>query len=344
MARRHRLIVPALSLLALALSPAAALAGAPRIGEADPRPKPPGAIRLATYNVENLFDDRDDPSLTGRHDDCHSRDKTVRAKPESQLRAVADTIRRLDADIIGLQEIESYDALIEFREAYLKDLGYDHAISIDVGQERGIEQAVLSRFPVKHVRVWPNMDLGGVHPEKYGDKKNWYAGEPIQYRRSPLHVRVHVPASDGGADYELDLFVVHHKSGRYNDYWREKEADALVGIVDRLRREGDRNIAILGDFNATPDERSVRTYIDAGFAHALDHSSGDPATLTHSSGRAIDFILLGPGLRPEVVEGSGFALGTPQIPADADYRTAPKPEGYAADHIPVAVDLVPRER
>ena len=75
-----------------------------------------------------------------------------------------------------------------------------------------------------------------------------------------------VPAERSGTGevYELDLFVIHHKSGRYNNYWREKESAALVDIVQGLQSGAEeRNVAILGDFNATPDAKSVRTYIDA---------------------------------------------------------------------------------
>ncbi len=328
-----------------------------RVGSPEAPAPREGAVRLATYNVLNLFDDRDDPSLTGRHDDCYSYDKTVRAKPADEQSAVADAIRRASPDIIGLQEIESFDALIEFRETYLADMGYDHAVSIDVGQERGIEQAVLSRFPIREATVWPNMPLGGVHPEMYGDQKNWHAGEPIEYRRSPLYVRIEIPSGaqdrrgDDGASgpaYELELFVVHHKSGRHNDYWREKEAARLVEMIQEMQRaDPARNIAVLGDFNARPNDESVRMYRRAGLRHVIDRDSAggaDPAKLTHSSGRAIDFILVNEALAPEIVDGSAFVLATPLRDEGQDWRTTPPPAGYASDHMPVCVDLVPVER
>lgn len=327
--------------IVLALLASAAVADAPRLGVAEPPAKPDGAVRLATYNLLNLFDDRDDPSLSGRFDDMNS------VKPSHEKAALADVIRRLDADVLGLQEIESFSALIEFREEHLAGMGYDHAISIDVGQERGIEQAVLSRYPIVEARVRPNLALGGVHPEKYGDQPNWNAGEPLELRRSPLEVTIEIPAHEAGAKpYRLTLLVVHHKSGRYSGYWREAEtAGVLRWIAELQRADPNRNIAVLGDFNAQPDEKSVADYLAAGFLDAFpDRRPGDPRTSTHESGRAIDLILLNPQLNAEVVPGSAFVLGAPLRPEGADWRTTPAPEGYASDHLPVAIDLIPQDR
>lgn len=329
----------ALSLVWLLSCVCLARAEAPRLGRADAPAKQPGAVRLATYNLLNLFDDKDDPSLSGNEDDMSS------VKQESEKKGLSAAIRRLDADILALQEIESYDALIEFREQHLKGLGYDHVVSIDVGAERGIEQAVLSRFPVKEAVVWPVISLHGVHPEKYGNEPNRYAGQPLDCRRSPLRVTIDVPSKDGSAPYTLTLFVVHHKSGRYNNYWREAEAAKFVEMIADLEKaDPSRNIAILGDFNALEIDASVQTYFSHGMTDVLaPRKVRDPLTTTHESGRAIDFILVNPAFLKEIVPSSAFVLGTPVRPEGADYRTTPAPEGFASDHLPVAVDFLPRD-
>lgn len=336
-----------LAVVFLILSASVAWGQSIRVGDTAPHPRREGAIRLATYNVENLFDDRDDPSLTGRFDDWYDKARNERAKPASQQEAVAASIHRADPDVIGMEEVESYDALIEFREKYLSDMGYTYAATIDVGQERGIQQAVLSRFPIRQVSVWPNMPLGGVHPQNYGNGKNWYAGQPILYRRSPLYVRIEVPEKAAGNDkpYDLDLFVIHHKSGRYNDYWRNKEAARLVEMIQGIERQDPgRNIAVLGDFNASPEDKCVQMYINAGMRHVIDHSSDDPKTTTHSSGRSIDFILVNPALAKEIVPDSAFVVGTPVLDEDKDWRTTPPPPGYGSDHMEVAVDITPVDK
>ncbi len=316
-----------------------ACAEPPRLGRAEAPVKAPGAVRLATYNLLNLFDQRDDLSLQGNEDDMSS------VKPESEKQALAEAIRRLDADILACQEVESYDALIEFREQYLQGMGYRHVVSIDVGAERGIEQAVLSRFPITEALVWPTLALEGVHPELFGSEPNRYAGQPLDCRRSPLRVTVDVPSADAGAPYRLTLFVVHHKSGRHNNYWREAEAANFVDRIAELQAASpNRNIAILGDFNALPTDASVETYVSSGLIDVLaPRTARDPLTTTHESGRAIDFIFVNPAFLKDLVPSSAFVLGTPLRPAGADYRTTPAPAGFASDHLPVAVDFLPRD-
>ncbi|HVZ94845.1 MAG TPA: endonuclease/exonuclease/phosphatase family protein [Phycisphaerales bacterium] len=311
-------------------------------GSVQAKPRTPGTIRLAAYNAENLFDNKDDPSLSGEEDDMSS------VKPEPALRGLANTIRKIDADIIGLEEIESYDALIAFRERYLKGQGYDHVVSIDVGAERGIEQSVMSRFPIVEAQVWPTLPLEGTQPALFNGKANKLAGKPLECRRSPLRVTVEVPAKKDDATskpYRITLFVVHQKAGKGNEYWREAESVRFVQLVHEYESQHPgANVAIMGDFNDGPEAKSVRTYVDAGLTDLFaSRSPGDPAMLTHASGRTIDFIFYNKALAPEIVTESAFILSTPQLDPDADWRTAPKPEGYASDHEPVVVDVKPRD-
>jgi hypothetical protein len=65
---------------------------------------------------------------------------------------------------------------------------------------------------------------------------------------------------------------------------------------------------------------------------------------THASERAIDFIVMSSGLAADCVDGSYFVLGTMQLHREADWRTAEKPKGYASDHMPVSIELVPKDK
>jgi len=304
-----------------------------RFGVAQAPPKAAGAVRLTSYNLENLFDDRDDPTLSGRDEDIDDR------KPEHELRACAMAIREVDPDILCLQEVESREALDWFVERFLSGMGYEHIVSIDAGNSRGIENAVLSRFPITHAENWPNKPLGGVHPDLYGDKPNWHAGEPIAFRRSPLRVDVQIPGS-GGDDETLTLFVMHHKSGRYNDYWREAEARGTLELIDEVREaHPDRAVCVLGDFNAMVADASVRTYLDNGFVDVFGPRRETAAVITHESGRRIDLILANDEAAAWMDLDGAFVYGTAARPASVDWREMDTFEGYAADHYPVSVDL-----
>jgi endonuclease/exonuclease/phosphatase family metal-dependent hydrolase len=329
--------------------------GVRRFGVAEAPDRRPGTIRLAAYNVENLFDDHDDPALS---DDVEDIEMT---KPEAHRKAVAEAIRAIDADIVALQEIESEAALLWFRDQFLSDLGYAYVKSYDAGDGRGIENSVLSRFPITNASVRLDMDLGGVHPATYGDRgaANWLAGEPLKMRRSPLFVDIQIPAGTtlgGEADapeklsepYDLTLIVVHHKSGGGSGYWREAEATKVASIIREFENDKPgRNIAVLGDFNSTPQDKVYTIYGEAGLkdVHAARPTSGaaKASAITHASGRVIDMILVNGNLWSEVVEESVFVYGTPILPEGVDYRNVLPPTGYASDHFPVVVDLVPRE-
>lgn len=333
-----------------------------RHGIAEPKPRTPGAIRIASYNIENLFDEHDDPKLTGRNED------SAMTKPREHREAAARAIRMIDADVLCLQEIESLDALRWFRDEFLGDMGYDYLISLDAGDGRGIEQSVLSRFPLTNERVWGEVNLGGTHPAKWGRGDNDFAGQPITLRRSPLLVTMTVPAGavksaegqPNASDYSAVLLVVHHKSGAPGGYWREAEARQFVKWANEAASatEPPTDVFILGDFNARAGDQSVRIYFDAGYVDALVAAGvkkprpgerEDPADrerefdaemITHASERTIDFILASKTAAARIAPKSGFVLGTGARERGANWRTTPPPDGWASDHYPVVVDVL----
>lgn len=313
-----------------------------RFGRVEPIAKPKDAIRVCSYNVLNLFDPFDDPELQGEYDDL------AMATPRERCEAIAKAIRSLDADVLCLQEVEGEDALRWFRDEFLADQGYDHLVSRDVGYYRGVEQSVLSRFPITAVTIWPEEGLADMEAKKTGEGWTEDGEPPAKFQRSPLMVDIEIPATEDRDAYELTVVVVHHKSGRYRRQ-RESEALQLVELLEqRLAKDSAANITVLGDFNANPGDRSVKVYKDAGFVNAYDHrwlKKGDTRALfrTHESDRAIDYIMLHPNLDAEVVDGSFQVVGTMHPGDRYDWRNDEPPSGYAADHYPLLIDLRPVE-
>lgn len=308
----------------------------PRYGVRQAPAKQRGAIRVGTYNVLNLFDHVDDPSLRGEHDDLPA------ATSDDRCRALAAAIRELDADILALEEVESLEALTWFRDTYLKGMGYDHVASRDVGYYRGVECSLLSRFPIRDVRTWPDVSLDNLPRPGQG----WAPvpqGERLRFQRSPLMATV-----DVNDEYALTFFVVHHKAGGQFDHSREAEAIMINRFINELRKtDPKRNIIVLGDFNAAPWDKSVRVYLENGMIDALAHRSTERRSeesrlyRTHESERVLDYILLNSAAHRELVIGSAFVLGTLHPGDNYDWRTDAAPAGYASDHYPVAIDLVP---
>ncbi len=310
-----------------------------KYGLTEAMPRIDGTIRVASYNMLNYFDQVNDPSLEGEYDDFGTNPGPT---SDERCRELADAIRAMDADIIGLEEVESLEAITSFRDTYLSDMGYDHVASEDVGYYRGCEQSLLSRFPITQTMTWPNADLTKVNRTGGGWDEIPSDVDRVAFQRSPLFATVQTPSG-----YELSLFVLHHKAGR-NRWHREAEALQIMDYVAALQKSGpNRNIIILGDFNAQPWDRSMQVYRDGGMVDAmtlrtdLQHGYASPLRQTHTSGRVIDFLLLNHAALGELVTGSGFVKGTSA--EDYDWRNDPIPSGYASDHYPIAIDLVARE-
>jgi endonuclease/exonuclease/phosphatase family metal-dependent hydrolase len=311
-----------------------------RFGRAEGLPRTRGAIRIATYNTLNLFDHLDDRGLSGEFDDIKM------ATPHSRCAKLADAIRAIDADIIALQEVESLEALTWFRDTWLKDAGYKHLASFDVGYYRGVECSIMSRFRITESKVWLDESLDNVRRSGLGWTAAPPASQPLKFQRSPLMVNIAAP---GG--YDLTVFSIHHKAGRDFNYQREAEAIRIMELVDAVRRaEPKRNIIVMGDFNAAPSDKSLRVYLESGMIDTLAHRvwQGDAPEMllykTHESNRVLDYILLNSAAHRELVIGSQFVFGTLAPPEGYDFNTDPQPEGYASDHYPVVIELTPHDQ
>jgi len=125
-------------LLILLLSPAC--------GPAEPRTGGSGAdvpaavVRIATWNVHDLFDEVDRLESPGALDEV-----PAAAEVEARLEAVAAVLRRLDADAVLLQEVEDLPLLTRLAGR----AGYPEARLLEGNDPRGIDVALLSRLPVR---------------------------------------------------------------------------------------------------------------------------------------------------------------------------------------------------
>lgn len=313
-----------------------------RFGRAEPLAKNPNTIRIAAYNILNFFDPVDDPTLSGKYDDLPM------ATNRDRCEAIARVIKAIDADVLALEEVESKEAIEWFRDEFLQGLGYDHVASLDVGYYRGVEQSVLSRFPITGVTIWPDENLADMAAKKIGDNWETKGEAPKSFQRSPLMVDIEVPKTKDRPAYPLTVAVVHHKAGNFKKQ-RESEALQLVELLQaRLTEEPELNLIVLGDFNAGPFDQSIAVYRDAGFINAYDHRwSREAGTRhlfrTHESDRVIDYIMLHPNVDSEVAPNTFQVVGSLHPGDKYNWRQDEPPSGYAADHYPLVIDLVPQE-
>ena len=270
------------------------------------RPAVGDTITIASYNVLNLFDPVDDP---------YTNDQTTAPKPRHELRGVAQVIRELSADVVGLVEVENRGYLQQFVDVYLPDMGYE-VVLYEGNDLRGIDVAVLSRLPVGPVTSYRHVTF----PD--GE------GSPMRYQRDLLRVQIEPPGAPA-----FDVFVVHLKSkgGEENGGLRLRlgEARHIRRTADEiLAREPDRRFVILGDFNDTIDSEPVQTILGTGTSSLITFVPELPPgeTVTYNQPphlSMIDFIIASPAMARAYVPGSYRIL------------LGGSPEKTGSDHNPV---------
>jgi len=225
---------------------------------------PPAKLKIASYNVQRLYDLEDDwydeGELTPEIGAWDQRRYNLRMQQLGQV--IAD----LDADIIAIVEIEKESLLFDLAEAVQLRGGprYDYLAAVEGSDGGGgLDLGVMSRYPILHDYKRPIsntircegadgwIELDGSRPE----------ARPILQAEIDL-------SFNGEAD--LILFVNHWKSkltGRScfdSEVRRVRAAEALASAFESLIQEApSRPIIALGDFNAWEFEDPLRESLNA---------------------------------------------------------------------------------
>jgi len=199
---------------------------------------------VAAFNVENLFDVFDNP---------YKADERTPAKPRTEIKACAEAIRALNADIIGLSEIENEGVIAAMNSEMLRKQGYKYVASLPSNDPRGITLGILSRHPIASVTSYRWRTL------KTPDNEKTY-----QFARDVLHAKVMV-----AAESHVHVLVTHLKSKRTVDEddpqsgnWRLAESLMIRKIVAEIQeREPNASIIVIGDLNDTPDSKVIEALL-----------------------------------------------------------------------------------
>jgi endonuclease/exonuclease/phosphatase family metal-dependent hydrolase len=268
----------------------------PDLGAERPPVRGPDTVRLATWNVHDLFDEVDRLVPPGDHDLV-----PPPAEVEARLDALAAVLLRVDADVVLLQEVEG--AAILGRLA--ARAGYPEARLVEGRDPRGIDVAALSRLPVDaYVSHLGDVDARGL---------------PLWPRDCvELHVRT--------AGRPVVAVASHFSSALSDDGARRLlQAERLRELADGLRRArpGARVVAG-GDLNDTPASAPLAPLLGDGAWVDL----APPAAVTWSSGGAaarLDYLLVPrdeeaavPGV--EVVDGADVRRASDHRPVVVDLR------------------------
>ena len=256
---------------------------------------------------------------------------------ELATRHTAMVIRDVDAHVLAVIEADNRVALRDFSKILLSQADaspYEHVMLIDANDTRGIDVGILTRR---------GYDIEGI-------RSHVDDGTPtsrIFSRDCPVYT-VRTPGGE-----RIVVLVNHLKSKGFgvqsvNNARRRAQAEAVAKIYRRLRRSGQRNVAIVGDMNDTPDSGPMQPLVEGTdlrdiFEHPTFVSDGRPGTFGNGAKSAkIDYILLSPALFNRVTAGGVFRMGVwggKNGTLFPHYDTMTKPVHQASDHAAVFADI-----
>lgn len=223
------------------------------------------------------------------------------ALDEIATRNTAAVVADVDPDVLAVVEAEDRPALVRFNEYVLpqafgskrKAWTFEHVMLIDGNDERGIDVGLFTKdSPITEMR-------------SHVDDRN-KKGDRIFSRDC--------------AEYEIEaggkpllLMVNHFKSKGYgnpadNDARRKAQAERVAKLYKARRSEYER-IAVMGDFNDTPDSKPLKPLLGIPeLKDVSEHPSfvwGERHGTFGTGNEKIDYILLSPALF-DLVEAGGI--------------------------------------
>ncbi|HHI81049.1 MAG TPA: hypothetical protein ENK02_13870 [Planctomycetes bacterium] len=189
-------------------------------------------LRVASYNVENLFDNYDDP---------YKPDEGTSPKYWGDVRRLAGVIDGLDADVLALQEVENLGIVKVLNGQLKKPFAYVEVLPSN--DFRGIRCALLSRLPILRSISHRYQKLAGPHEfARDFPVFELATGGNKSLLVAPVH------------------FKSHHssKGDPESKSWRGAEAKGVLRILKGLRARGfGMPFVLLGDFNDTPEAETL---------------------------------------------------------------------------------------
>lgn len=247
---------------------------------------PHSTLRVATWNLLNLFDNIDDPG--------HA-DEGTDPKSLADLKVMASVVDAMNADVLGVQEVENRRILQQFNRCLISP--YPYVELLEGNDPRGIDVALLSRFPITKSSSHRLRDIG--------NGRHFSRDFPV------FRVRVNEQTA-------IHFGVVHLKSKRgkkaSSDAQRKAEATAVAGVVASTQSLHPKiPFVVMGDFNDFPVADTLSPLFDVmADAMALLPVEQRVSYIYNNKGQQIDLVMHTKNLK---VKTARF-LNPPHNPSD----------------------------
>lgn len=306
------------------------------------RPSAPaqrGDMRLASFNVLNYF-----TTLTSENRAARGAD-TPEEFQRQQAKIVA-AMTELDADVLGLMEIENNGTAVQNLVAALNEKSPDPYAAIDTG--RVGSDAIFQAFIYKPSTVEP---VGPFAVLDFGDKKNRPSlTQTFRHKATGALVTVsvnHLKSKGSACAGDPDL-----GDGQGNcNLTRTAAAERLAAWLDKdPTGQGAGRTIIIGDLNSYDHEDPITTLVRAGYADMERQFSGEQAYSYVFDGMAgyLDHALANEAAAAHVVDTQSWHINADEADIfdyDMSYKKPAEqalfsPDPYrSSDHDPVVVSL-----
>jgi predicted extracellular nuclease len=292
------------------------------------------SVRIAFYNVENLFD-----TLDGENDDAEflpgGKNNWDTQKFNEKITHIREVLLALKKPIItGFSEIENYSVvrkIISHKD--FKNYGIVHYESPDA---RGIDVAMI--YDSAKLTLLESGKIRFVLPGEQKATTRDILWAKYQSKKSIFYVTVnHWPSRRGGADD--------------TDVKRVKAAETVGHFIDSLLTlDPNSKIILLGDLNDHPENNSVQL-LNKTLAPMITKSSGEFGGSYNYNNEwgILDHILISKGLsngKPSIIKDSGKIHSFPFLIEEYKGQLVPKRTyagnkylGGYSDHLPVSINI-----
>ena len=220
-------------------------------------------LLIGYWNIENLFDLIDDPDKNDDEYSIGGRKKVTQEIYELKLSHSAEVLTDLNADVVGLSEVENELVLKELVQI-IPNRNYNY-IHYDSPDERGIDNTLIydpNRFKIVSSKPIPN-----VLPS--GDRTRDILYVKAEYSNEEIHLFVnHWPSNYGGREKSIPK--------------RAATAQLIVReILSILSKNASAEILLLGDFNENPNEMNIQSLKTVGLTSLMEPMLGEPKKGTY---------------------------------------------------------------